>query len=139
MTREELIEFFDKNILRYENLSNETMSYIYEESDIIPTGLKKTHNHFYISYFKEIVNELDTENHELAKRMLYVISKIKRDDLCYVYTMKESDVKFLLEIGYDFQSILEESLLKTVNWFSVNKAYDMILYLFNNNKEDIER
>jgi len=139
MIREELIEFFEKNVLRYQNLSKETMSYIYEESDIIPTGLKKTHNHFYISYFKEIVNELDTENHELAKRMLYVISKIKRDDLCYVYTMKESDVKFLLEIGYDCESILEESLLKTVNWFSVNKAYDMILYLFNNNKEDIEK
>ena len=139
MTREELIEFFDKNILRYENLSNETMSYIYGENDILPEELKKTHKHFYITYFKEIVQELQTDNHELAKRMLYVISRIKRDDLCYVYTMKESDVKFLLEIGYDFQSILEESLLKTVNWFSVNKAYDMILYLFNNNKEDIEK
>ena len=103
-------------------------SYIYGENDILPEELKKTHKHFYITYFKEIVQELQTDNNELAKRMLYVISRIKRDDLCYVYTMKESDVKFLLEIGYDFQSILEESLLKTVNWFSVNKAYDMILY-----------
>ncbi len=136
MTREELKEFFYNNVQRYENLSEETLSYIYEESDVVPVNTK-TGQYYTIDYFKEIKEELNGENSEMAKRMLYVISKIKRGDLCSKYSTNKDNINFLILIGYDMQSILNETLLKSKFWFFENKAYDVMTVLVENFEDEV--
>lgn len=77
----------------------------------------------YYSYYEDwIVKELDGENHELARRMLVVISKIRNGGLISgSYRIKE-DAAIALRIGYDFESVVK----KTVNKF--NDISEKLMY-----------
>ncbi len=74
-----------------------------------------TGNKYYVNYENWMVNELDGENAELARRMLVVVSKIRYGGLLTGTWNVEKEVEILLRIGYDLKSIVKESIMKHAN------------------------
>lgn len=138
MSRDELMEFFNANIARYENFPKEVMEFINGEEDKLPSNLNKAVRYFDIDSFKEIKKELDGENSELAKRMLYLISKVQRSALCYHYSIDIDKIKLFLKIGYEFEEILEMTFYESKNYASSNVGYEIIKFMYEKAEEKVE-
>lgn len=65
----------------------------------------------YVDYDGWLLHELNGENAELARRMLVIISKIRRDGPIHKWGMKE-ELEICLRIGYghDFRNLIKESV-----------------------------
>ena len=65
----------------------------------------------YADYDGWLLHELNGENAELARRMLVIISKIRRDGPIHKWGMKD-ELEICLRIGYghDFRNLIKESV-----------------------------
>ncbi len=66
----------------------------------------------YAWYHDWLVKELDGESGELARRMLVVISKIRRDGMISNSYSSTYDTEICLRMGYDFESVIKQSVIK---------------------------
>ena len=114
MTREKMMELwrneFENSYYQW-GMTPQTYDYLEEKTDEL-VGSIITKQKYYASYEDWIVRELDGENHELARRMLVVISKIRNNGLISSSYQIKNDVDVCLRIGYDFASIVKESVNK---------------------------
>ena len=67
----------------------------------------------YVNYEAGIIHELNGDNAELARRMLVILSKIRRDGPIQKWGMKD-DLEICLRIGYghDFRNLIKESVTR---------------------------
>lgn len=76
------------------------------QPEVIISGPK-----IYASYDGWLLHELNGENAELARRMLVIISKIRRDGPIHKWGLKD-ELELCLRIGYghDFKNLIKESV-----------------------------
>ncbi len=127
MTKEKMMELWRKE---FENsyyqwgLTPLVYKYLDGETEH-PIGQLVTGRKYYAYYEDWIVKELDGENSELARRMLVVISKIRNGGLISGSYRIQDDAAIALRIGYDFESVVKESVNKfndisaaNINWLA---------------------
>jgi len=115
MRQEKMMELWRKE---FENsyyqwgLTTLVYDYLEGKKDELTGPLTSGGRKYYAYYEDWIVKELDGENHELARRMLVVISKIRNGGMVSgTYRVKE-DTEVCLKIGYDFESIVKQTVNK---------------------------
>lgn len=113
MTREKMMELWKKefeNSYYQWNLTPQVYEYLDEKTDHL-VGSGTVGSKYYAYYEDWLVRELDGENAELARRMLVVISKIRTNGLISSF-YNAGEVKVCLRIGYDFESILKQGIIR---------------------------
>lgn len=82
----------------------------------------------YADYDGWLLHELNGENAELARRMLVIISKIRRDGPIHKWGMKD-ELEICLRIGYghDFKNLIKESVsrhdIQDLNLYEVAQTF----------------
>lgn len=84
--------------------------YLEEKIDQAPEVVMSSPK-IYVDYDGWLLHELNGKNAELARRMLVIISKIRRDGPIHKWGMKE-ELEICLRIGYghDFRNLIKESV-----------------------------
>lgn len=137
MTQEELLEFFKSDFMAYGNNTQEVLDYITEKTDIKPEKLHMSG--ISIDYDKKIIKELNGENHEMAKRMLYIIFRTKRFKFGFGLSKNEDELQLLINIGCSFEEILEEVFFKNKYCFNrYNEGYKYTEILYKSFPKEIE-
>jgi len=114
MEKEKMMDLWRKT---FENgycdwkLTPQVYEYFEGKSDEL-IGPGNTGRKYYAYYENWLVKELDGENAELARRMLVVISKIRNGGLVSGGYNIQSEVDIALRIGYDFESLIKETIHK---------------------------
>lgn len=93
-----------------------------DELEEYPLNSKKA----YVWYEQWMRDELKTngENAETAKRMLMVVSRVRRDGLITSTIWAIEDTRMLLHIGYDYDTVMK-NLLKLTKDLSTKALYDV--------------
>lgn len=112
MTSEKMMELWKREFENnyYWNLTPQVYEYLDGKTEHLegPGVLGKK----YYAYYEDwMVRELDGENAELARRMLVVISKIRTNGLISSF-YNTADVEVCLRIGYDFESLLKQGIMR---------------------------
>ena len=126
MDKQKMLELFRKEFdTPYYQWKNFGQIYDYIEGKIDqfddnPLQTKKS----YIWYDAWMIDELfgtNPENIETAKRMLLVVSKIRRDGIMSETYTVERDAKMLLRIGYDLGSVMDKAVTKNISAIKLYK------------------
>lgn len=113
MTKEQMLEQWTKI---YEQgyykcaFTPKVYEYLEEKIDQAPEVVMSSPK-IYANYDSWLLHELNGENAELARRMLVIISKIRRDGLIYKWGMKnELEICLRIGYGYNFRNLIKESV-----------------------------
>ena len=113
MTKEQMLEQWSRI---YEQgyykcaFTPKVYEYLEEKIDQVPEVIISGPK-IYASYDGWLLHELNGENAELARRMLVIISKIRRDGPIHKWGLKD-ELELCLRIGYghDFKNLIKESV-----------------------------
>nr|WP_129734674.1 DUF4132 domain-containing protein [Parabacteroides goldsteinii] len=113
MTKEQMLEQWSRI---YEQgyykcaFTPKVYEYLEEKIDQVPEVIISGPK-IYVSYDGWLLHELNGENAELARRMLVIISKIRRDGPIHKWGLKD-ELELCLRIGYghDFKNLIKESV-----------------------------
>ena len=84
--------------------------YLDEKTDQIPETVMSGPK-IYVDYDAWIIHELNGDNAELARRMLVILSKIRRDGPIHKWGMKDDlEICLLIGYGHDFRNLIKESV-----------------------------
>lgn len=114
MDREKMMDLWRKQFEKtyYDwQLTPQVYDYLEGKINEVPERLL-TGRKYFAFYDSWIVKELDGENSELARRMLVVISKVRSEGLINGNYHALEDAKICLRIGYDFDSIVSQSIVR---------------------------
>lgn len=132
MTKEKMLELWHKEFEEgYQpvGFSPRVYDYLKGEADY-PDELDKMGKKYYASYEDWMVKELEGENAEMARRMLLVVSKIRRGGIINTSYGIAGDTEICLRIGYDFDAILKQGVLlygSNISAFSLYKVAGFLL------------
>ncbi|MCD7899228.1 MAG: DUF4132 domain-containing protein [Bacteroides sp.] len=126
MEKHKMIELWKKqfgNSYYQFNFLPKVYEYFAGQTKEISSPVTDTGRKYYVSYEEWIQQELDTDNAELARRMLVVISKMRSEGLVSNAYTAVKDVELCLRIGYDFESVIQESIhkIKLINAIDFHK------------------
>lgn len=113
MTKEQMLEqwvkTFEQGYYKY-NFSTTVYDYLEERIDQVPETIIAGPKG-YGNYESWIVKELNGENAEMARRMLMIISKIRRNGPILKWDLKQ-DMEICLQIGYgnEYRNLVKESV-----------------------------
>lgn len=113
MTKEKMMELWRKEFEEgYSRMNFPPQVYEYlEEKRDYPAEVDKLGRKCYASYETWMLNELEGENAEMARRMLIIVSKVKYGGLISGTFSMPHEVEICLRIGYGFDSILKHGIL----------------------------
>ncbi|MDR1200819.1 MAG: DUF4132 domain-containing protein [Tannerellaceae bacterium] len=140
MDKEKMIELWKKQFEQsyYQwNLSPLVYDYFEEKVDTI-TNPSLSGEKYYTYYEDWMVKELDGENAELARRMLVVISKIRNSGPISSAWNVGREAEICLRIGYDFESILKETIHKYKD-ISADETFHLAKLLHQYLHEDAQK
>ncbi|NDV58872.1 DUF4132 domain-containing protein [Bacteroides sp. 519] len=115
MKQEKMMELWRKE---FENsyyqwgLTSLVYDYLEEKTDELNGPLTSGQRKYYTYYHDWMIKELDGENHELARRMLVAISKMRNGGLISGSYRIREEANICLRIGYDFDSIIKQTIHK---------------------------
>lgn len=125
MTREKMMELWRKEFENsYYSWGLTPQVYEYLDGKTERLGDKCQIGNKYYSYYDDwMIKELDGENAELARRMLTVVSKIRHGGICCSSYELKKEAEVCLRIGYDFDSILKQGIIRHGSNIGVNTVY----------------
>lgn len=133
MTKEKMLELWRKE---FEDgyygitFSPQVYEYLHGGADY-PEEIDKMGRRCYAAYQEWMLAELEGENAEMAQRMLLIVSKIRHGGImASTYNIAE-EAEICLRIGYDFDSILKQGILRYGTNLSATSIYKVAKVLLN--------
>jgi hypothetical protein len=132
MTKEKMLELWRKEFEEGYNRMNfppQVYEYLDEKIDY-PSEVDKIGRKSYASYEDWMLKELDGENAEMARRMLMIVSKVKYGGMVGGTYSIVRDTEICLRIGYDFDAILKQGILRygtNLDAVSIYKVAELLL------------
>lgn len=124
MLQEELWEIWNGLLQsRQVQLPSDVDAYLRGEQNQVSGPVSKKQK-YYLNYPDKLVKELDGENAELARRMLYVISLVRSVGPVGSYDWN-TEVPVCARIGYTFHQILQVTFFHHQQRFSGKQAYSL--------------
>lgn len=133
MTKEKMMELWRKEFEEgYNRVNFPPQVYEYLDGKIdYPAEIDKIGRKVYAYYDDWMVKELDGENAELARRMLIVVSKIRKGGIIGDAYAIVDETDICLRIGYDFEVILKQVILRFGTNISATSIYGVAELLLN--------
>lgn len=134
MTREKMIELWRKEFeegYQRMNFPSQVYDYLEEKIDYPTEVVEKLGRKCYARYEGWMLKELDGENAEMARRMLLIVSKVRNGGPISSYYSIIYDVEICLRVGYDFDFILKQGILRYGTNLTVNSVYKVAEMLQN--------
>lgn len=132
MTKEKMLELWRKEFEEgYYRITFPPQVYEYLNEKIdYPEEVDKLGRQRYAYYLDWMVEELAGENAEMAHRMLLIISKIRHGGIITNSYNIVRETEICLRIGYDFDSILKQGILRYGSNLSATSIYKVAELLF---------
>ncbi|NDV67179.1 DUF4132 domain-containing protein [Bacteroides sp. 224] len=116
------IKVYDRPHYQWKNFA-QVCDYIEGKTDTLDENLLQGKKQYF--YYEEWMREeLYKENAETAKRILLVLSKVRRDGIMSGPYRILQDTKMLLRIGYTFDTVIENAVTK-IKDISVETLYEL--------------
>ena len=115
MTKEQMLEqwtrIYEQGYYKC-TFTPKVYEYLDEKTDQIPETVMAGPM-IYVDYDAWIIHELNGDNAELARRMLVILSKIRRDGPIHKWGMKDDlEICLLIGYGHDFRNLIKESVTR---------------------------